>query len=408
MQILTGVYLFFILATLYIYSFFLLILFKNRKDLFSYDLLDKDFPSVTLLIPAYNEEDNIAGTIESVLACKYPRDKLEVIVIDDGSKDKTSEIAKRYPVKLLQKSNSGKADSLNQGINLAKGEFIGVVDADSYPEKNALLKVMSCFKDPEVAAVTSAVRVKNPNSFLGGLQAVEYTIIAWARKLLEYVNSVYVTPGPLSVYRSEVLRKLEGFDNKVLTEDIELAWRILKNKHYKIKMCLAARIFTIAPVKFKAWWRQRLRWDIGGLQTLNKHKNVFFRHNYGMVGLFVAPFFASTVFLSLLGFSIFIYLLSKRVLNAFFFTSNSLATDSLSMQIKSIYLSPSIFTFFGVLLFITYFVYLIIGLKMMDRTNVKIDKKLNIPLYLLFYLPLYPLVFIHSIYLILTNKIIKW
>lgn len=408
MEILTGVYLFFILATLYIYSFFLLILFKNRKTLFKHNLLDKNFPLLTLLVPAYNEEDNIAKTIKSLLNCKYPKDKLEIIVIDDGSKDKTVEIAKQFPVKLIQKQNTGKADSLNQGIKAAKGEFIGVVDADSYPEEDALLKVMDCFKDPEVAAVTSAIRVGNQQTFLGRLQAIEYTLIAWARKLLEHVNSVYVTPGPLSVYRAKIIKELEGFDHKILTEDIELAWRILKNRHYKIKMCLAARIFTKVPEKFKVWWRQRLRWDIGGLQTAYKHKHVFFSSKYGMVGLFVAPFFVSTFVLSLLGFSIFIYILIKRLLNAYLFTSNSLATESLTLQLKSIYLTPSVFTFFGIILFITYISYLILGLKIMDKTEVKIHKKLNIPLYLLFYLPLYPLIFIHSLYLILTNKIIKW
>lgn len=408
MQILTGVYLFFILATLYIYSFFLLILFKNRKDLFSHKLLEKDFPSVSLLIPAYNEEENIAKTIKSLLNLKYPKEKLEIIILDDGSKDKTSEIAKQFPVKVITKKNSGKADSLNQGIKQASGEFIGIVDADSYPEEDALLKVMACFKDPEIAAVTSAIRVGNQKTFLGKLQAIEYTLIAWARKLLEYVNSVYVTPGPLSVYRAKVLKEIEGFDPKVLTEDIELAWRILKHKHHKIKMCLSARIFTVVPEKFRAWWRQRLRWDIGGLQTAYKHKHVFFSPHYGMVGLFVAPFFVSTFFLSLLGFSIFTFLIIKRLLSAYLFTSNSLATESLTLQLKSLYLSPSVFTLFGILLFITYITYLIIGLKIMDKTQVKIHKKLYIPFYLLLYLPLYPLVFIHSLYLIFTNKIIKW
>lgn len=408
MQILTALYLFFILATIYIYSFFLLILFKNRKTLFTYDLLNKNFPSLTLLIPAYNEEDNIAKTISSLLSCKYPKDKLEIIVIDDGSRDKTAEIVRQFPVKLISKPNSGKADSLNCGIKEAKGDFIGVVDADSYPEEDALLKVMHCFKDPEVAAVTSAVRVGNTETFLGKLQSIEYTIIAWARKLLEHVNSVYVTPGPLSVYRANILKELNGFDTKVLTEDIELAWRILKNKNYKIKMCLASRIFTIVPNKLRAWWRQRLRWDIGGLQTVYKHKHVFFSAKYGMVGIFIAPFFTATFLLSLLGFFIWAYLILRRLINTYLFTSTSLATDSLVLQLRSIYLSPSVFTLFGILLFITYLTYLIIGLKMMDRTKVKIDKKINIPFYLFFYLPLYPLVFIHSIYLMLTNRIMKW
>src|SRR3989344_6927987 len=254
MEFITGLYLFVITISIYLYSLFLLLLFKNRKDLFSHSLSKENLPSISILIPAYNEEKTIAGTIESVMNLDYPEDKKEIIVLNDGSTDKTKEIASVFKnIQVITKPNSGKADSLNFGINIAKNEYIGIVDADCYHERDALLKVMNCFKeDPNIEAVTSAVRVQNQKTMLGKLQVIEYTLIAWARKLLEYINSVYVTPGPLSVYKKKTLQELEGFDSKNLTEDIELAWRILRRKH-RIKMCLSARVYTVVPEKLNQW-----------------------------------------------------------------------------------------------------------------------------------------------------------
>ena len=266
MEFITVLYLFVIVVSIYLYSIFLLLLFKNKHELFKYELNKEDLPSVTILISAYNEEDTIAGTIESVLNLDYPDEKKEIIVLNDGSTDNTEKIALAFKnIKVITKQNSGKADSLNKGINIAKNEFIAVVDADCYHEKDALLKVINCFKeDPNIEAVTCAIRVRNQDKLLGKLQVIEYTLIAWARKLLEFVNSVYVTPGPLSVYRKSTLQKLSGFDKNNLTEDIDLAWRILRNNH-RIKMCLSARAYTIVPEKLSEWWHQRLSGDIAGL-----------------------------------------------------------------------------------------------------------------------------------------------
>src|SRR3989344_1409781 len=383
MEFITGLYLFVIIASIYLYSIFLLLLFKNWKELFTYDLSKENLPSVTILIPAYNEEDTIAGTIQSVLDLEYPKNKKEIIVLNDGSKDKTGEISNQFNgIKVINKQNSGKADSLNYGISIAKNEFIAVVDADCYHEKDALIKVMNCFKeDPNIEAVTSAVRVKNQETLLGKLQFIEYTLIAWARKLLEYINSVYVTPGPLSVYRKATLQKLNGFDKNNLTEDIELAWRILKNKH-RIKMCLSARAYTVVPEKFSKWWHQRLRWDIGGLQTFAKHKDTLGKTDYGMLGIWVAPFYLSSFILALLGFIVWVYILGRKFILKFLSYFYSIETDSFVLQFKELHLTPSIFTIFGIMLILTYLVYITLGLKMMDKGRIPTQRKATVVLYM--------------------------
>jgi len=407
MDIITIVYLVFILISLYIYSFFLLILFKNKHSLFT-DNTKHNSATLSILIPAYNEEATIAQTIESIQNTNYPKDKIEIIVLDDGSTDKTAEIAKQFKdVKVISKQNSGKADSLNIGIKQATGEFIAVIDADSYPEQDAIDRMMAYFADEKVAAVTSCIKVDNQHKFWTRLQVIEYTIIAWARKLLQYVNSVYVTPGALSIYRTKVLKEIEGFDKNNLTEDIEIAWRILK-KNYKIKMCLLAKVHTTVPDKFKAWWRQRLRWDLGGMQTLYKHKGEFLRPHRSILGAFVAPFFTVSMAVALIGFFVFTFLLLKRLLNYILLSFYSYESSSIAMQVKSIYLTPTVFTFFGALLLITYITYITLGIKMMDKTRIPLNKKFNIACYMLIYLPLFPILLLHSLVLILTGRMIKW
>ena len=409
MEFITGLYIFVIIISIYLYSLFLLLLFKNKKELFTHNLSKEDLPTVSILIPAYNEEKTIAGTIQSVINLDYPKEKKEIIVLNDGSKDNTDKIARNFKdIKVITKLNSGKADSLNYGISIAKNEYIVVVDADCYHEKDALLKVMNCFKeDPNIEAVTVAIRVKNQETLLGKLQYVEYTIISWARKLLEFLNSVYVTPGPLSVYRKKTLERLGGFDKNNLTEDIELAWRILRNNH-KIKMCLSARAYTIVPETLKQWWHQRLRWDIGGLQTFAKHKDTLGKPNYGMLGVWVAPFYLSSFILAVLGFIVWTYILGRKFITKILSYFYSISTESFILQVKELHLTPSIFTIFGVLLILTYLIYITFALKMMDPGRIPTKRKATVVLYMFFYLALYPLVFIQSLYMFFFNKSFKW
>ena len=144
MEFIIVVYLTLMFIALYMFSFFILLTVKNRKKLFYYPEPNKNY-SITILIPVWNEEESVGATIEHVMALDYPKEKLEVIVINDGSTDGTLEVLKRLKEKysnlrIMNKKNSGKADSINKGILFAKGELIAVADADSFPSPSSLKK----------------------------------------------------------------------------------------------------------------------------------------------------------------------------------------------------------------------------------------------------------------------------
>lgn len=369
--------------------------------------LSKEFLYLSVLIPAYNEEENIKETIKAVKKSNYPKELLEIIVINDGSKDKTIEIMKKIKgITIINKSNSGKAASLNLALKKAKGELIAVIDADSFPEKDSLSKMAVYFNDKEIGAVTSSIFVKNKNNLLEKLQNIEYIMIAYGRKLLEYIDGVFVTPGALSMYRKKALINIGGFDKDNLTEDIEVAWNLL-SKLYKIKMCFSARTYTIVPNTFKKWWRQRLRWDIGGFQTLYKYKHTMLKKRFDTLGMFVVPFFGSYIFLSFIGFFISVFVITRRIIVETFSAYDSIIANSALMRIENLSLTPTVFTFFGIFLFFIFLFYTILGIRMVYKEKIDLSYKINVFIYLLFYLILSPLVLIHSVYRLFIGKL-QW
>src|SRR3989344_9154378 len=367
-----------------------------------------NFRFLRVVVPAYNKEDSIKETIDAIKNVDYPKDKMEIIVVDDGSKDKTVEIVKNMKgVNLLVKGyNSGKADAVNFGIKNAKGEIIAVIDADSYPEKDSFKKMIGYFDEPGVGAVTASCFVKNTGKLIEKLQAIEYLLIAFGRKILDFVDSVYVTPGSLSMYRKKLLVEVGGFDKNNITEDIEIAWKILKNK-YKNRMCLSAKVYTDVPDTLKKWWRQRLRWNIGGFQTVHKYRDSFFKKSLNMFGLFVVPRFFISHVLSITGFFVFVYVFGREIFQKVTYCILSIQNGNTILEAPSFFLIPSVFTFFILLLFVFTLVFTYIGFKTVNKANLGFKAGFTILFYLLFYLTLYPLVLLHSLYLLAIGDI-KW
>ncbi|MEM3405402.1 MAG: glycosyltransferase [Candidatus Pacearchaeota archaeon] len=362
--------------------------------------------SVSVLIPAYNEEDSIEETLKHVLKSDYDNIK-EIIVINDGSTDNTKKIVeniikKEKLVKLLDKKNSGKADSLNQAIKIAKGELVLILDADSYICEDAIRKMVGLFDDKKVASVTGRILVKNKEKLLERLQAAEYAMIAFSRKLLEFVDGIWVTPGALSMYRKSALIKVGGFDTKNITEDVEITWRLIKNG-YKIKMCLAAGTYTIVPNNMKRWWRQRIRWDIGGIQTLIKYKGYLLKR--GSLGYFIIPLFSISMFLGLFGLSVFFYLLIRKLILIYKITYLSKVSSVPILTMNDIYITVTVLNFFGIIVFLLGLYFTLIGLRVI---NPGIKKSFfNLLIYLCLYLSIYPTVLLVSFYKII-KKDIKW
>ena len=396
MELLTGIYLFYILTTMYISFLQLIVYFRIRKKFFEEP--GEDFiQKLTILIPAYNEEKTIGDTLKTVLACDYPKDKLEIMVINDGSTDSTEKIVKKFKgITLFSKENSGKADSVNQGIKRAKGDFIAIIDADSYPNKEAFRELMKYFADEKVGAATGTIMARNKNTLLEKMQAMEYVLIAWTRKTLDALQSVFVTPGALSVYRKSALIDVGCFDKEVMTEDIEIAWNLLRHK-WKVRMGTRALGFTSVPSSYKKWYDQRIRWDIGGFQTLKKHWGSLGKTNYNMFGVFVIPFFLSHLFVSFSGFFVFSWVIIDRLYDWFLYSGYSIQQNSAIFDLSEIYLLPSVFTFFAVLLVILFGLSIFFSLRTLRMAKIKID--FAFVMYSLFYLAAFPILLIISVYL---------
>ena len=407
-ELIFYIYLF---VALYMTSLLVFIWLPNRYKLFTHPR-GKAVP-VSIIMPCYNESETIGEAIESLLNLDYPREMIEIIVVDDKSKDNSVSIvekfAKRYPgvVRLIvnSRNSGGAAEPTNIGVKAAKHEIIAVTDADSMPEPDALIKMIGFLQhDPQVAAVTCAVMAKGNKTFMQRLQMIEYSIIAWSRKLLDCVNAVYVTPGPFAVYKKAALIHVGLFDTKNLTQDIEIVWR-LRSYGYVARMCLAARVYSETPKKFRQWWKQRIRWNIGGTQCIVKYRKYIFKS--GMLGIFIIPFFSISLFLGLFGLGLFTYLFVKRVVVKYLATKYALYGGTTFLRFQDLTVNPTVLNFFGVVLFIWGFIFTLIGLGVMNMRGKRETKIFNILFYLLIYLAIYPFIMITALYKYL-RKTYSW
>lgn len=407
MKILPIIYLGYMFISLYMLSMFLIIYLKNRKEIFDSPEAKRKY-AVSFLVPAFNEEKTIADTVKHILAIDY--DILEIILINDNSSDNSlkimKDLKKKYPkmIRILDnKKNLGKAGGLNRAWKIAKGELIVVVDADSYPASNCLKKMIGFFNDELVGGVTVPVVARNTNKFILKLQAIEYKMIALTRKLLDYVDSIYVTPGPLAVYRKKALQDVGGFDEENMTEDIEITWHLTHNG-WKRRMSLATSVSSTAPDNFISWFRQRRRWNVGGLQCIAKYKHCLFNPKKGMLGFFIIPFFILSTFLGLLGLSLFTYLFSRRVISNFLRTRYSIISGTPILTMQEVFITPSVLNYLGIALLILGFIFLLIVFAVLKEKVFRRDNLLNIPFYLIIYIAIYPFIMISAMIHMIQKK----
>ena len=255
----------------------------------------KTYPSVTIALPAYNEEKNITRSIESVLSLNYPKELLQIIVIDDGSKDNTlsviKELQKKHPHRITlihHDQNQGKGASLNDAIKQANGDYFVCLDTDSEIESNALLKMLPHFDEEDIAVVLPLMKVRTPETILQKLQWCEYLLNFFYKSLMARINCVHVAPGPFSVYRKKVLDDVGGFALNNLTEDFEVTLKLQK-KHYRIIQLLDTIVYTGTPETFHAFVKQRNRWYKGTLLNLYDYKTMIFNKKYGDFGMLQLP-----------------------------------------------------------------------------------------------------------------------
>ncbi len=249
-------------------------------------------PRVTVLIPAYNEESVIVDTVYSALASDYP--KLEILVVDDGSLDRTAELVRtnfaRDPrVRLLLQSNHGKPSALNHGLSEATGEIAVCIDADTIVDPDAIPRLVRHFVDEKVGAVAGNVKVMNRNRWLTRWQALEYiTSQNLEKRAFDLLNCIPVVPGAVGAWRTDLLRSQGGFSGDTVAEDTDLTLTIRRNG-WKILYDEEAIGRTEVPDTIDALIRQRFRWTFGTLQAIWKHRDTVGKPQYGTLGWVAVP-----------------------------------------------------------------------------------------------------------------------
>jgi len=297
-------------------------------------------PSISLIVPSYNEEVSVRDSVGCMLRLDYPN--YEVIVVNDGSKDRTLEflteefnlfksarsvagpletrsIRRVYestePVRLvvIDKENGGKADSINAGINAARCDLVMVVDSDSLIERDGLFEMIKPFlEEPErtvaVGGTVRAVndcevrsgvvrRIRTSKSMLANFQSVEYLRAFFGGRVgFSLFNCMLIISGAFGIFRRDRAIEVGGFDHSSIGEDMELVVRMHHfyrdaKRPYRIAYVAVPVCWTEVPQDWKILHRQRKRWQRGTVDSLWRHREMFFNPRYGVVGMFAFPYF---------------------------------------------------------------------------------------------------------------------
>jgi len=249
-------------------------------------------PPVSVIIPAHNEASGIGETVGSILASDYPH--LEVIVVDDGSTDDTAGVVERTftedpRVLVHRQARTGKAGALNRGITDARHDLVLAVDADTTVAPSTIRRLVRHFVDPEVAAVSGNVRVRNRTAWLSRFQSIEYVCaFNLERRALDVVNAITVVPGAIGAWRRDVVVQAGGFSDDTLAEDTDLTLTI-RRLGYRIRYEEEAVAYTQVPETPTGIAAQRFRWLFGTLQSAWKHRDVLGRPRYGSLAFVALP-----------------------------------------------------------------------------------------------------------------------
>jgi len=349
------------------------------------------YKPITVILPAFNEEVSIIESVESILSLNYP--EFEVIVVNDGSKDMTFEvlkdrfdmveieldneyrkyrsdilsvwISKSSKIMVANKVNGGKASALNLGVHLSRYPLVCNIDSDSILDRDSLLIIAKPFaKDSRVIATGGIIRVANdceieharvkevvfPRSILAGFQVVEYLrSFLMGRLGWDQINGLFIISGAFGLFSKQALKEAGGYQDDTVGEDMELVVRM--HRYFKergldriITFVPDPVCWTEVPEKISVLARQRNRWHRGMMDTLFRHKKMFFNPKYGVLGLFVYPYF---FFFELLGP---IIELSGYILVIYYIVSGTLNTPFFIAYFIMAFLLGSFISLFSILL----------------------------------------------------------
>ncbi len=288
-------------VSLYFEVFILINFLENKSEIKKGKKYSKNLsPSVTIIVPVFNEEKTVTKTVSSLLNLDYPKDKLKIFIVNDGSTDSTPQIIENFKnyknVEILHKDNGGKHTALNMAILKSNSDFIGCLDADSFVMPDTLNKIIPHFEDEKIMAVTPAIKIHEPDKFIKHVQSNEYNLGIFMKRIFGSLDSITVTPGPFSIFRRQVFDNLGLFKSAYNTEDLEIAMRMQKN-HYKIANANDAVVYTVGPDSIKKLFKQRVRWIHGFLSNSIDYRSMFLKPSYGNLGLFILPMAIVTILL---------------------------------------------------------------------------------------------------------------
>ncbi|MEK6897328.1 MAG: glycosyltransferase [Nanoarchaeota archaeon] len=400
-----SIYLGLFATTFYILSF--ISYSKKEREFYA----DGELPSVSVIIPAYNEEETIEKTLKSVLKSDYP--DFDVIVIDDGSSDNTLKIARKFEnekVRVFHKENGGKGSALNFGLKLVRGKIVFTMDADTTVAKESMKNMVRFFKDDEIMCVSPAIIINKPRNILQRVQYMEYLLGLFLRKAFASLKSIYITPGAFSAYRKSFFDKFGLYDVGNPTEDLEMALRI-QYKGYYTENCPEAPVYTTAPSTFKELMIQRRRWYFGLLKNLWTYRKIVGK-KYGDLGSFVIPTALVSVILSVM---VVVYMFFKTIFEVrdslIFYQSVNFDFSSI-FNINLYFIERVLFLFFSkpVVLFILLFM-AVLGFYMRYASK-KIGRLsglfVNLVLFYLFFAILFGLWWVITIFYITFSRTVKW
>lgn len=239
----------------------------------------RELPFVSIVVPAYNEAKTIESCIRSLLCSDY--EKFEIILVDDGSTDNTSEKMKHFSdhpqVQIISQENGGKASALNHGYELSKGEIIIFADADGIFERDTIKRLIGAFVDEKIACCCGNDAPTGLQFNITKLQNLQAHVgTGYVRRALAYVNCLPIVSGNIGAFRRSVLDEIGLFKVGFIGEDLELTWRVHK-AGYRVAFEPRALVRAEAPHTLKGLWNQRVRWARGFIQTMRIHHDLLFK-----------------------------------------------------------------------------------------------------------------------------------
>ncbi len=396
----------------YVQVFFLVTFFENKKKIIIRDkkLILKNYPTVTIIVPCYNEEEDVCLTIDSLLNLDYPRGKLSIFVVDDGSKDNSWNVLQKYAsnklITLFQKENGGKHTALNLGIQNTKSEFVGCLDSDSSVHKEALKRIITFFDNKLVMAVAPSIIVRDPKNIIQYAQRAEFDMSHYTKKMLAFLQGIHVTPGPFSIFRKKVFDDIGLYRKAHNTEDQEIALRMHKNG-LLIDHCPDAYVYAGSPDTIRKLYKQRVRWIYGFIKNALDYREFIFKPKYGTIGMFTLP----SGFISIIGtlfllifalFRLFNYISSKII------QVHTTGFDSLfgmNFKFDPFFINTQVFLFVMIILYSLVVVSLLNGRKMIRGSNMF---SLDVVLFIVIYMVVAPIWLLKAVWNALRSKETNW